>query len=54
MEVPKGNSLCSYVKQPKISFFLLLTQKSENRRAEQVLPGGRVGTSGRGEEVEKW
>jgi hypothetical protein len=34
-------------------FFFLSYAKSENRRAEQVLPGG-VGTSERGKEVGKW
>jgi hypothetical protein len=41
----QGNSLCSYLKQTKMSFFSFT--KLENKRAEQVLPGG-VGTSGRG------
>jgi hypothetical protein len=50
MEVPQRNSLCSYLKQAKLSFFSFT--KSENRRAEQVLPG-EVGTSGRGEEAGK-
>jgi hypothetical protein len=54
MEVPEGNSLSSYLKQSKMSFFFIFSYtKSENRRAEQVLPGG-IGTSGRGEEVGKW
>jgi hypothetical protein len=35
-----GNSLCSYLKQAKISFFSFT--KSENRRVEQVLLGGLV------------
>jgi hypothetical protein len=33
-----GNSLCNYLKQIKMSFFFLC-KKSENKRAEQVLPG---------------
>jgi hypothetical protein len=42
MEISQGNSLCSYLylKQAKVSFFPLLSStKSENRKAEQVLPG---------------
>jgi hypothetical protein len=38
MELPQGNSLCSYLKQTKMSFFSFA--KSENKRAEQVLSGG--------------
>jgi hypothetical protein len=55
MEVPQGNSLCSYLKQPKISCFSssFLIQNLENRRMKQLLPG-EVGTSGRGEDVGKW
>jgi hypothetical protein len=34
----QANSLNSYLKQTKMSFFSLT--KSENRRAEQVLSGG--------------
>jgi hypothetical protein len=44
MEVPQGNSLCSYLKQTKMSFFSFT--KSENRRMEQVLPGGLVSVGG--------
>jgi hypothetical protein len=51
MEVPQGNSLCSYLKQTKMSFFCSFT-KLENRGAEQVLLGV-IGTSGREEEVRK-
>jgi hypothetical protein len=36
-----------------MSFFFFHLQISENRRAEQVLPGGRCGTSGKREEVRK-
>jgi hypothetical protein len=32
----QGNSLCSYLKQTKMSFFA----KTEYRKAEQVLPRG--------------
>jgi hypothetical protein len=39
MEVPQGNSLWSSLKQAKMSFYFPFT-KSENTRAEQVLPGG--------------
>jgi hypothetical protein len=49
MELSQGNSLGSYLKQTKISFFSYT--KLENRRVEQVLLG-RVGTSGM-EEVGK-
>jgi hypothetical protein len=41
MEVPQGNSLCSYLKEAKTLSFSFT--KSENRRAGQVLPG-RWGT----------
>jgi hypothetical protein len=44
VEVPKGPSLCSYLKQTKKSFFFSFT-KSENRRVEQVL--SQVDTSER-------
>jgi hypothetical protein len=49
MEMPQGNSLCSYLKQAKMSFFIFSCfsyTKSENRRVEQVLPG-RAGSSRR-------
>jgi hypothetical protein len=36
MEMPKENSLCSYLKQTKMSFWFFT--KKENRKAEQVLP----------------
>jgi hypothetical protein len=46
-DILQGNSLCSYlylkqVKMSCISFYLFLvfSTKSENRRAEQVLPRG--------------
>jgi hypothetical protein len=35
MEISQGNSLCSYLKETKMSFFFSFT-KSENRRIEQV------------------
>jgi hypothetical protein len=50
MEVPQGNSLCSYLKKAKISDFS--STKSENRRAEQVL-FGEIGTGGSCEEMGK-
>jgi hypothetical protein len=49
MEISQGKSLCSsylYLKQAKMLFsssFLFSSTKSENRRAEQVLPGVGVG-----------
>jgi hypothetical protein len=36
MEMSQGNSLYSYCKQTKMSFFFT---KTKNRKAEQVLPG---------------
>jgi hypothetical protein len=50
MDVPQGNSLCSYLKQAKCHFFFLSFAKSENRRAEQVLRGRSWG-GGMEEEV---
>jgi hypothetical protein len=38
MEMSQRNSLYSYIKQIKLSFFFLT--KTENKRAEQVLSGG--------------
>jgi hypothetical protein len=49
MEVPQGNSSCSYLKQAKMLsylFFFFSYTKSENRRAEQVLCGGLVAVGG--------
>jgi hypothetical protein len=40
MEMSQGNSLYSYLKQTKISFCFFT--KSENRKAEHVLPWGLV------------
>jgi hypothetical protein len=51
MEMSQGSSQYSYVKQTKMSFFSFI--KLENRRAEQVLPLGQVGNSGRGEDTEE-
>jgi hypothetical protein len=55
VQIPHGNSLCYYLylKQTKMSsfyfyLFSFFSIKSENMRAEQVLPGGRAGTSGKG------
>jgi hypothetical protein len=57
MEVPQGNSLCSYLKQPKMSlfffFFFFSYIKSENRRVKQVLPGVLVPVGGGDEEIKK-
>jgi hypothetical protein len=50
LEVPKENPVSSYLDQTKMLFFSFT--KPENKRAEQILPGG-VGTSGSGEEVGK-
>jgi hypothetical protein len=44
MEMSQGNSLCSYLKPTKMSFFSFT--KLENRRAEQVLPMGLVPVGG--------
>jgi hypothetical protein len=53
MEVPQGNFLCSYLKQPQMSFFFFFSYtKSVKRMMQQVLFGD-VGTSGSGEEVWK-
>jgi hypothetical protein len=51
MEMSQGNSLCSYLKQTKTSFFFSFT-KLENRRTEQVL-SGEVVTSGKWGEGEE-
>jgi hypothetical protein len=43
IEIPQGNSLCSYLylKQAKVSCFSFYPSKEmENRKAEQVLPSG--------------
>jgi hypothetical protein len=47
MEISQGNSLCSYLKQTKMSFFSFT--KSENMRTEHVMSGGVAATSGREE-----
>jgi hypothetical protein len=49
--MPQGNSLCKYLKKAKMSFFsffFLYYIESENRRVEQVLPGGLVPLGGQG------
>jgi hypothetical protein len=49
MEVSQGNSLCSYFKQTKMSFFsssFFLIQKSENRRAVPRRVSTREGRGG--------
>jgi hypothetical protein len=55
MEVPQGNSLCSYLKEAKMLFFSLSFAESENRREERALPGGwgEFDASGKGEEAGK-
>jgi hypothetical protein len=50
MEVLQGDSLCSYLKQTKMTFFSFT--KLENSRVEQILLEG-VGTSGRWEGEER-
>jgi hypothetical protein len=52
MEISQGNSLYSYLKQKKSSFFSFI--KWEKRRAEQILSWGEGGTNGRRENVGKW
>jgi hypothetical protein len=47
MEVPQENSLCSYLKQAKLSFFFSFI-KSENRIVEQILSGGLGPVQGEG------
>jgi hypothetical protein len=49
MEMSQGNSLYSYLKQTKMSFFSVT--KSKNRRAEQVLSGGLVAVAVEGGRV---
>jgi hypothetical protein len=51
MEMPQGNSLCSYLKQVKISFLFLFFCKIGEQEVEQVLPGG-MDTNERREELE--
>jgi hypothetical protein len=52
MEMSQRNYLCSYLKQAKMSLFSFA--KSQNRRAEHVLYGGRgVGTNESGKDVGK-
>jgi hypothetical protein len=59
MEIPQGSSLCSYLYlKLNVMFFcfifsLFSPTKSENRKAEQILPRGRAGTSGRVEVLGK-
>jgi hypothetical protein len=45
MEMSQGNSLYSYLKQTKMSFFFLF--KVENRKAKQVLFEGLAPVGGR-------
>jgi hypothetical protein len=60
MQIPQGNSLCSYLylKQTKMScfsFYLFFSAKSESRKEEQVLLGrsAPVGGGGCGERVQE-
>jgi hypothetical protein len=50
MEVPQGNSLCSYLKQAEMSFFLSFA-KSEYRN--KSCWGWAGDTSGKGKDVGK-
>jgi hypothetical protein len=45
MEVPQGDSLCSYLKQAKVSFFFYEIGEQE---VEQILPKGVVSLGGGG------
>jgi hypothetical protein len=54
MEVPHGNSLCSYLKQPKMSFFFFSSYKKSEKGIRGPAWGWRVGTNGSREEVGKW
>jgi hypothetical protein len=47
MKTSEGNSLYSYFKQAKLTFYFSF-MKSQNRRAEQVLYGGLVTVGGGG------
>jgi hypothetical protein len=49
MEISQGNSLCSYLKQTKMSFFSLQNWRTGVWNS----PASGGGTSERGEEVEK-
>jgi hypothetical protein len=48
MELSQGTSLYSYIQQTKLSIYLFMLAKSENRRTEQVLSHGLVPLRGRG------
>jgi hypothetical protein len=50
MEMSQGNSLCSYLKQTKMSFFFFCKIGEQEGRTGPVCG---VGTSGSGEEVGK-
>jgi hypothetical protein len=56
VEVLQENSLCSYLKQAKMSFFFFFFSytKLGNRRVAQVLLGGSVPVGWGGVEVGKW
>jgi hypothetical protein len=60
IEIAQGNSLVATFISNKLKchvfhfiFSLFSSTKSENRMAEQVLPMGRAGTSGKGEVLGK-
>jgi hypothetical protein len=52
METSQGNSLCSYLKQTKMSFFFLLQNRRIGGQNQSCLGTGLV-PLGRGEEVRK-
>jgi hypothetical protein len=52
MKVPQGNSLCSYLKQAKLSFFSFFC-KTDVQDGGTGPSWGEVDVSWRGEEVEK-
>jgi hypothetical protein len=54
MEVLQRNSLCSYLKKAKMSFFLLLFLYKIKKQEDKTGPAEGVGTSGSREEVRKW
>jgi hypothetical protein len=54
MEVPQGNSLCSYLKEVKMSFlFPFFCKIREQEGGTGLVSGGVVDTRGKGEKVGK-
>jgi hypothetical protein len=53
MERPQGNSLCSYLKQTKMSFFFPFYKIREQEGRTSPAWGQGVGVSGRGEKDRK-